>query len=174
MKLNRGELTLLFIYIFILGVSGIYFLVFNSVYAKNRAINEQIEMMQQALTKLDAILTNKDEVEKEYKAFEQKLSTKEIKPTVSTEILQDIKSKATQAGLNVVNIKPFALKEEGLYGEFSFRLETEGEIKNFGRFLYNLDESAYIFTIKFLQLNAQSQEAQLKIQLLLSALLAKG
>ena len=97
----------------------------------------------------------------------------EEKQTVSTDILQDIKVKASGAGLNVINLKPLAVKQVGLHGEFDFKLETEGHLKNFGKFLYDLDDSPYIFGIKHTQINAQARGAPLKLQLLLSAALAK-
>ena len=73
----------------------------------------------------------------------------------------------------MISLKPLSVKQEGLYGEFDFKLETEGHLKNLGKFLYDLDDSAYIFGIKHTQINAQERGASLKLRLLLSAALAK-
>ncbi len=173
MKLKHRELFLSSLYLGIVIVSSIYFFLFKFIYPQYKIVNGQILTTEKGLSKIEAILGNQERIEKEYRLFEQKLSSKEIKQTVSTEILQDIKSKASTAGLNVINIKPFSLKAENLYAEFDFKLDTEGQLKNLGSFLYNLDDSPYIFTIKYIQANAQTQEAPLRVQLLLSAFLAK-
>ena len=174
LRLTKRELFLLVSYVAIVFAIGLYFSLFKLFYVKNQEIKSQTVAVAEALAKIDSILKDKQAVEEEYRVFEQKLVNKELQETITTEILQDIKSKAAQAGLNVVNIKPFALKEEGGYAEFPIKLETEGDLENLGKFLYNLDETAYIFAIKNLQMNAQTQSAPIKIQLLLTAILAKG
>ncbi|MFH2139029.1 MAG: type 4a pilus biogenesis protein PilO [Candidatus Omnitrophota bacterium] len=173
MSLTRRELFLTVFYLIIIGCVAIYFFFYKYLFTQYNSINEEIFSVEQALSKINSIMDSKDIVEKEYSEFEQKLSSGKIEKAASTEILQDIKTKAASAGLNVINIKPFLLKEEGLYGEFDFKLETEGALKNLGQFLYELDDSLYLFTIKYMQVNAGSQGESLQVQLMLSAMLAK-
>ncbi len=173
MTLNRREIFLMTSYLGIIFVIGVYFFFFQIVAPKHKILNSKIASTENALIKVNRILSTRDIVEREFDVFQEKFSPKEIKQTVSTEILQDIKVKASEAGLNVINLKPLAVKQEGLYGEFDFKLETEGHLKNFGKFLYDLDDSAYIFGIKYTQINAQERGAPLKLQLLLSAALDK-
>ena len=150
-----------------------YYFFFQQGYPHFKKTNDKIADIERALFKINKILESRPVVEKEYDVIEQKFSNQQITKNVSTNILQNIKSNAAEAGLNVVNIKPMAAKEEGLYSEFDFKLETEGELKNFGRFLYNLVDSTYIYKVKYNQISAHSTTGSLKIQLLLSAALAK-
>lgn len=173
MSLSRRELLLLSFYLIIIVSIGIYLFFFKYGYPHYKQVNEKIITVENALFKIQRILQSKEVVEQEYNAYEQKFSDKKTKQTLSTDILQDIKGKAAVAGLNVINIKPLSLKEAELYSEFDFKLETEGGLKNFGQFLYNLDASPYIFTLKYTQINAQGRGDSLKIQLLISAVLAK-
>ncbi|MBU1043694.1 MAG: type II secretion system protein M [Candidatus Omnitrophica bacterium] len=155
----------------ILGI-GVYFFFFQFAYPRYVIINSQIESAETALSQISQILNGKTVIEKEYNDFVQKFEANSAKPAV-TDILQDVKSKAGTAGLNVINVKPFPLKDDGMYNEFDFKLETEGELKNLGRFFYALDKSPYMFSIKHTQINAQAKDEPLKVQLLLSAILAK-
>ncbi|MCG2712958.1 MAG: type 4a pilus biogenesis protein PilO [Candidatus Omnitrophica bacterium] len=172
MTLNSREIFLMGFYLVMIVGIGTYFFFFQVVAPRHNILKGKIVSTEEALLRVSNILSTRDIVENEYNSFQEKFSRKEVKQTVSTEILQDIKDKAFQAGLNVINLKPLSVNREGLYGEFDFKLETEGHLKNFGKFLYDLDDSAYIFGIKYTQINAQEKGAPLKLQLLLSAALA--
>jgi Tfp pilus assembly protein PilO len=172
MNLVRRELFLLCLYLcLILGI-GVYFFFFQFAYPRYAIINTQIQSAETALTQISQILNGKAMIEKEYADFVQRFQSNLDKPA-ATDILQDIKSKAGIAGLNVTNVKPFPMREDSGYNQFDFKLETEGELKNLGRFFYALDKSPYMFSIKNTQINAQSENEPLKVQLLLSAILAK-
>ena len=173
MTLNRREIFLMVFYLVMVVGIGVYFFFFQVVTPRHNMLKSEIAATEEALNRVNKILGTGDTIEKEFKSFQEKFSQQGIKETVSTEILQDIKVKASEAGLNVINLKPLAVKQEGMQGEFDFKLETEGHLKNLGKFLYNLDDSAYIFAIKYTQINAQEKGAPLKLQLLLSAALAK-
>ena len=173
MKLNRREFVLVVVYLIIICGAGGYYFFFQFGYPRYKEVNSKIKDMETALIKINTILESKELVEKEYNVFEKKFSVKENRETRSTDILQAIKAKVGDAGLNVINIKPLAVKKEGLYDEFEVKVETEGELKNFGKFLYALDDSPYVFAVKYTQIAAQAQGEPLKIQLLLSAATAK-
>jgi Tfp pilus assembly protein PilO len=168
----KRQIALYCLYICLVFGLGFYFFCFKFVYPRYKILNEQAKTKQAELTRLTSILQGQTAVEKEYDAFLAKFQA-DSGQLAATDILKDIKSKAGSAGLNVINVKPFPLKEDGLYSEFDFKLETEGELKNFGRFLYTLDKSPYMFSIKNTQINAQVQAEPLKVQLLLSAVLPK-
>ncbi|MFH1093165.1 MAG: type 4a pilus biogenesis protein PilO [Candidatus Omnitrophota bacterium] len=172
MTLNRNEMFLMGFYLVMIVALGVYFFFFQIVAPRHNMLKSKIVYTEEALLRVNKILSTSAIVEKEFNSFQEKFSRKEVKETVSTDILQDIKVKASEAGLNVINLKPLSVKQEGLYGEFDFKLETEGHLKNFGKFLYDLDDSAYIFGIKYTQINAQEKGAPLKVQLMLSAALA--
>ncbi len=168
----RRELFLMTVYLcLVLGIGGYVFL-FQFAYPRYTVINSQILSAETALGQISQILNGKTLIEKEYNNFVLRFQSSDAKP-VATDILQDVKSKAGTAGLNVTNVKPFPKKDNGTYDEFDFRLETEGELKNLGRFFYGLDKSPYMFSIKNTQINAQSAGEPLKVQLFLSAILAK-
>lgn len=174
MILKRRELALAVFYVFLLVFIAVYIFFFRFSYPRYIMLNNQIQSNEEALVRINKILNSKDYVEKKYNAFEEKFKVKATEQNSSTQILQDIKVKASDAGLNVINIKPLAIKQEELYGEFDFKLETEGYLANLGQFLYDLDDSPYIFIIKYAQINAQAAEQPLKVQLLLSAALTQG
>ncbi|MCK4995163.1 MAG: hypothetical protein KAS13_09005 [Candidatus Omnitrophica bacterium] len=173
MTLNSREIFLMGFYVLMIVGIGVYFFFFQIVSPAHSMLTNKISSTEEALLRVTKILSTSDIVEKEFDSFQGKFSPQAIKETVSTDILQDIKVKASEAGLNVINLKPLTVKQDGLQGEFDFKLETEGHLKNFGKFLYDLDDSPYIFGIKHTQINAQERGAPLKLQLLLSAVLAK-
>ena len=168
----RRELFLMTVYLcLILGIGG-YVFFFQFAYPRYFVINSQILSAETALAQIKQILKGKTLIEKEYNYFVLRYQSSKVKPA-ATDILQDVKSKAGIAGLKVVNVKPFPKKDDGAYDEFVFKLETEGELKNMGRFLYGLNKSPYMFSIKNTQINAQSKGDPLKVQLILSAIISK-
>lgn len=172
MSFARRELFLFSFYLCLILGMGIYFLFFQFAYPRYAIINTQIQSAETALSQIGQILNGKVMIEKEHDDFVQKFKSNLGEPA-ATDILQDVKSKAGIAGLNVTNVKPFPIKDDGVYAEFDFQLETEGELKNLGRFFHTLDKSPYMFSIKNTQINAQAEGEPLKVQLLLSAILAK-
>jgi len=174
MSLKRREVILGGFYLALLAGIGVYLFFFRFTYPRFKAVIEKISTAEDALLRINKVLNSKKLVEKKFNAFEQKFNTKASDQNSTTLILQDIKGKASDAGLNVINIKPLSRTGEGLYAEFDFKLETEGYLQNLGKFLYDLDNSPYIFNIKYTQINAQAFEEPLKVQLLLSAALVKG
>jgi len=172
MNLSKRETLLFNFYALMIVGLGLYFFFFGFLHPQFVEVNSKIINVESALSKINAIVNSKDLVEKQFDIYREKL-TPNVRTTSSTRVLKDIESKAQKSGLNVINVKPLTVKEEGLYGEFDFNLEVEGELKSLGKFLYDLDESSYLFKLKFTQINAQSLGEPLKFQLLLSASLAK-
>ncbi len=173
MRLNRREIILVIVYLVIISVAFVSQFLSRFGIKQHQQVSEQIDSLEQALVRVEAILESKPVVGREYDMLQKKFSMPGNQDIDSTQILQDIKKKANDAGLNVINIKPFPLKTEGLYKRFDFQLETEGELQNLGEFLYKLDDSPYLFDIKYTQVNAQSRGQPLKMQLMLSAALAR-
>ncbi|MFH1459225.1 MAG: type 4a pilus biogenesis protein PilO [Candidatus Omnitrophota bacterium] len=173
-SLTVRERYLFLVYLGIILIIGLYFGLFRFAVPAHFNINEKIVQNENILIKIYAILNKKEIVEKQYHAFLNKFKQIDKGKIGSTEILQDIKGQAQEAGLNVINVKPLLEKDEDLYRRFNFKLETEGELKNFGKFLYKLDDSSYLFTIKYAQINAQEQDQPLKFQFLLSVAIPKG
>ena len=169
----KKQIGLIFLYVILFFGTTVYFAFFRFSYPRYASVNKQIKAKQAILGSLTQILNGQSAIDDEYDAFVEKFKGN-LNDPAATEILKDIKTKAGSAGLNVINIKPFPLKDDkGTYKEFDFKLETEGQLKNLGRFLYTLDKSPYMFSIKNTQINAQSESEPLKVQLLLSALISK-
>ncbi len=174
MGLSRRELFLVYFYFIIIAIIAVYFVFLKISYPRYTEVNQKIKGLENMLMKINAVMNSRNLVDKEYDVLRKKFASAGNEKAASTDILQDIKSKAGDSGLNVINIKPLSLKDDELYNEFDFKLETEGELSNFGNFLYNLDNSPYIFKIKYTQINAQGIGEPLKIQLLLGASLSGG
>ncbi|MDD5746753.1 MAG: hypothetical protein PHO30_05755 [Candidatus Omnitrophica bacterium] len=160
----------------LLGVAAAAILGFSRyVYPLYAQVRERVRSQEEALWKIQTILGRKETVEKEFSLLQKKfLADAQNVSEISTNILQEIKSKAGTAGLNVINIKPLSGPDESDTGAFDVKLETEGDLRGFGRFLYDLDNSPYLFSLKYTQINAQAQNEPLKVQMLLSVALAKG
>ena len=173
MSLTRRERFLAASYCLVILFIGVYAFFYKFIFMQYKQVDTQVVLIKKALSEIELVIATKDIVNQRYQMFEKKFKAGVVKQTGSTEILQDMKTKASTAGLNVINIKPFTLKDKDGYGEFDFKLETEGTLKNVGRFLYDLDNSLYLFTVKYVQINARSKAENLQIQFMLSAVLAK-
>jgi General secretion pathway protein M. len=158
----------------LLGVAAAAILGFSRyVYPLYAQVRERVRSQEEALWKIQTIWAERT-VKGIFAAAEKFLADAQNVSEISTNILQEIKSKAGTAGLNVINIKPLSGPDESDTGAFDVKLETEGDLRGFGRFLYDLDNSPYLFSLKYTQINAQAQNEPLKVQMLLSVALAKG
>lgn len=171
-KLSAREMTLLGSYALMLALIAIYFGLFRGVYPQVKTLNAEILAAEQSLEKIQGIVASKEHVETEFGNYRERFFSKRDAESGETAILQDIKSKAVNAGLSVNNVKPIGVRESGGYNSYVFRLETEGELVNLGKFLYELDTAAYIFAITLTQINAQSAGEPLSMQFLISTILA--
>ena len=166
---------LILVYAGIMAVLGGYSFFYKYGFAELRRVSAEIGGVSALLAGSEGVLAQEQAVDLEYARVQEKLRSGKSGENVTTEILQDIKSKAQEAGLNVINIKPFGLKHDAgsMYGTFDFKLETEGNLTNLGSFLYRLDDSPYLFGVKHSQINSHVQDGLLKFQLLLSALVTQ-
>ncbi|MCM8813485.1 MAG: type 4a pilus biogenesis protein PilO [Candidatus Omnitrophica bacterium] len=172
MKLQKTEKTLMFLYAVIVCGGGIYYALHHWAAASLRAGVEKQRNLRQTAYKIEAIVRESESVAARYAELTASSAGAEFS-SGGTDILVDVKNKAAAAGLQVINVKPFDVLNQGAYAEFRFKVEMEGALQNLGNFLYHLDQSPYTMAVRFTQLHAQSSGEPLKIQLILNAILFK-
>jgi Tfp pilus assembly protein PilO len=167
-RIKKRELILALIWLIIIG--GIVAdSVVRKAYLRFSRLEEEITLNEEKFLRLSAILKQSKEVNSEY----EKVISKYKEITDSDNLLQEIEKIANKANINILNIKPTATKDEGLYKSYSLKIEVQDDISSLARFLYTLTEELKSIGVERLQINSQSRSELPKVSLLINAVVFK-
>jgi Tfp pilus assembly protein PilO len=143
--------------------------VIKNVYNRFGRLDEEISLAEEKLVRLNAIIKQAKTVESQYDKVTQGL--RNIQDTES--LLQEIERLARKAGINLLNVKPTATKDEGLYKIYSLKIEMQDEVAALARFMNMVSEEFKGVGIERLQINAQTRDELPKATAAINAIVFK-
>jgi Tfp pilus assembly protein PilO len=143
--------------------------VVRNIYNRFGRLDEDIGLAEEKLVRLNAIIKQAQTVDRQYEKVTQGL--RNIQDTES--LLQEIERLARKAGINLLNVKPTATKDEGLYKIYSLKIEMQDEAAALARFLDMVSEEFKGVGIERLQINAQSRDELPKATAAINAVVFK-
>jgi len=154
----------LIIIVFVIGDSAV-----RNIYARFGRLDEEISLGEEKLLRLSAILKQEQDVAAQY----DKVSSgyKNIQDTDS--MLQEIERLARKSGINLLNVKPTAASDEGLYKTYSLKIEMQDDVPALGKFLNMVSEEFKGVSIERLQINAQNRDELPKATAAINAIVFK-
>jgi len=163
-KIKKRELILFSVWLIIISVIFADSAIRNA-YLKFSRLDEEITLNEEKLLRLNVILKQSGEVNSEY----EKAIAGYKRITDSDNLLQEMENIAKKENVNILNIKPAAAKQEGLYNTYSVKIEAQDEIAMVARFLNALSEELKSVSVERLQINAQTRAELPKVSLLINA-----
>ncbi|HOU36312.1 MAG TPA: hypothetical protein PK562_03495, partial [Candidatus Omnitrophota bacterium] len=88
-------------------------------------------------------------------------------------LLQEIERLARKAGINLLNVKPTATKDEGLYRVYSLRVEMQDDVAAVARFMNMISEEFKGAGIERLQISGQAKDELPKVIAAINAVVFK-
>ncbi len=128
--------------------------VVRNIYNRFGRLEEEIGLAEEKLVRLNAIIKQAKAVDSQYGKITQGL--RNIQDTES--LLQEIERLARKAGINLLNVKPTATKDEGLYKVYSLKVEMQDEVAALARFMNMISEEFKGVGIERLQISAQTKD----------------
>ena len=125
------------------------------VLSKNTSLNKEISITRSRLKKYMRLLSQKDYIQNKYNKFSEILLRTNIGKDTSVNVLSEIENLAKESKIQILDIRPETPKIADLYKESLIELRTEGEMESYLKFLYTIENSTSLFTIKSFQLNAK-------------------
>ncbi|MCM8797226.1 MAG: hypothetical protein NC923_05035 [Candidatus Omnitrophica bacterium] len=123
---------------------------------KNNHLNKQILFYREKLKKYLYLLSHKETILKKQKeiSFSPFVSEQQTDATVS--FLAEIEKVAKNTNLRIVEIRPQPRAGKDVFKEIFVDLKTEGGTEEHYRFIYQIEHSLLLLTIKSLQLKSKS------------------
>lgn len=139
------------------------------VYNNFNKLEQEIALNEKKLSYLKTVLNKAGEINTDYdKLFSRQAGIKD-----SDKLLQEINNTARRLSVNIINIKPNLIKDEGKYKTFSIKIESQDDIETLTRFLFALIEEQKNIGIERVQIKAQGKEELPRISLVLNAVTFK-
>lgn len=143
--------------------------VIRNIYGRFGRLDEEIGLAEEKLLRLNAILKQAKAVDSQYDKLTQGL--RNIQDTEG--LLQEIERLARKAGINLLNVKPTATRDEGLYRVYSLRVEMQDDVAALARFMNMISEEFKGAGIERLQINGQAKDELPKVIAAINAVVFK-
>jgi len=168
MKIKKEELILLTAAVIIIAL----FLTNTAIrkaYFKFSRLEKELILNEEKLLQLDSILKHSQDINSQY----ENLVAGNKGITDSNNFLREIEDIANKTNLTILDIKPAAVKNEGLFKTYSIRISAQDEILSVARFLDKLAEKLKIVEVQSLQIKSENKNELPKITLLIDAAVFK-
>jgi len=155
LKLTQRENAILAITVALGIFSAIYFFLISPLIGKNSFLDKEINGSRLKLNAHLRVLSRKNNINNRFSKLNSgtDLANNNEKER-STSTFSAIETLAKDAKIAIIDIRPQALRDRGLYKETLIDIKTEGEIEGYFKFIYTL-ENSLLLRIKKFQLNSK-------------------
>lgn len=119
----------------------------NPILTKNDTLNKEIELTRTKLSKYLRLLSQKDKIQHTL------ISSQPADRLVNA--LSELENLAKQANIRIIDLRPQTPKSLALYKEVPIDLRTEGTLEGYLKFIYSIENSLSLLSIRRFQLNAK-------------------
>ena len=129
---------------------------------KNDALNREININRTKLKKYMRLLAHQDYIQNEYNKFTSRINLSETSKDTLVTTLSELESFAKDANIRIIDIRPQSLTNLDLTRKVLIDLRAEGTIEGYLKFVYNIENSLSLLSIKKFQLNAKPNTQSLE------------
>ena len=167
--LSKRERYILYLCIAIVLGCLLYGFVLEPLALKWIKLNQKILSQKIRLEKNYRIIANKDIIKKEYQRYANYVKTVDSDEEVIAALLQEIENLARNCNVRINDIKPKEVKDLRFYKRFTIEIESEGQIEQLSKFIYQLQKSSQLLRVQRLHLGARgTQKSLLKSHMLIT------
>lgn len=170
--LTKREKINLFITLGVIASAIVFNLIIMPVYDKFEALGKEIMITRAKLIKYLQLLSQKDAIEKKYKQFSSAINLPEQEHNPFVEVLSELEGIAISSNIHILDVRPQSQSKAAKYKEIMVDLRTEGQMKDYMKFIYDIENSISLLRIRKIQLNAKSNTAVLEGNISISQLSA--
>jgi Tfp pilus assembly protein PilO len=156
----------------IIGTALLFITIIDPQLKKHKALSSKLSQLQLDLTKARRNLLVKDHIEKAYSQIEPLIATQDSgQQQISsfTRLLDQIYSKLN---LKIRSVKILPIENENYYQKISVRIEMTGSIKDFLKFIENIEQNQEPIRIEQFELTSQETADTIIASLIISKITA--
>lgn len=135
--------------------SALLHIVIVPVLKKNDALNKRKQITRLRLIKYTRLLAQKESLEEKFKSVSSILRLPEQQKNPAVSGLLELENLAKAANIRIIDIRPQTTKQTGTYKETVIDIKTEGDMLEHMKFIYDIEHSFSLFTIRKLKLNCK-------------------
>lgn len=147
----------------------LYVMVLEPVYSRWTNLSDELDTADSKLLKNLRLLTQKDSLKSEYDKYKDFIHQTASAEEQVAAAMGQIESFAMASGVKIISMKPTATKKFKAYKRFSVELISEGTIKQFLKFIYDMESSKKLLKVERLVLSLKGgQQDVLKGSLIIN------
>ncbi len=172
-RLTQREQSIALITLILSGILVSYYTVIQPFKEKKFFLEKKIIEEQKQLKKNLKLIREAEELQKEYAPYLEKFKQEKPNEQVMSGILSEIETAAAGLDVQISDLKPKRVKEEGDYNQFSVSLTIDSSFLNIVHFLHILQSEPHLFEVEELEFDKGSQRKSetMKTRLVLTKVL---
>lgn len=152
--LSERERKILFVTLAVIILYPVFNLFLSGAFTKNNDLNKEINLNRVKLRKYLTLLSQKDVIRKRYEKFTSGIKIAGEQADTLVNALAELEGLAKNSDIKIIDLRPQAAKNLGLYREIIIDMRSEGTMEAHLNFIYNLEKSLTYLKIKKIQLTA--------------------
>jgi len=159
-RLSKREKIFLLITIIVVSSVFGYALILEPLARNWSRLNRQVVQRSRRLNQNLLILKKERKIKNEFAKYAEYAKSLGTDEEIIAYLLKTIEQKASLTSTYITNIRPRDVKDKGFYREFIFELISESGLDDLMKFIYELQNSSELLTVKRLTLTLKSSERQ--------------
>lgn len=161
--LSKREKTILFVTITVLVFSLFFNFAAVPVLRKKEILDEKIKVARMALEKYRFLLEHKEQIKKGEGEFFSRLGSTQEKEDTFVNALSSLEAFAGSSNIRIIDIRPqAAYDKQKAYQDVIIEVRAEGDLADFFKFIYAVENSLQLLKIKKIQLSAKANSPALE------------
>lgn len=124
-------------------------------------VGVQIASREKQLEQYAGIIGQYAAIKKEYDEYGSYFKQKKLNEEEVSSVLANIDSLAKRFEVNISDLKPGKVKEEGSHSRFSFELFIDGDLTQVLNFIHSLENKPYFFSVDGFRFERKSRHGEL-------------
>lgn len=130
----------------------LYFHCLKPTITKYQELNIQIDKSKRRLLEAKGLFLAKDRINEKYSLCLSRIKSRNSEQKDKAVIMKELQGLMKQVDLNIIDMKPGALKNEIPFRVYYVKVKAEGTILQMTEFLYNLNKSSLLLRIEQIQI----------------------
>lgn len=123
--------------------------------AKYKRLNREITLSRANLIKYSRLLNQKNSIKDKYKELFSGIKISGQKQDAAVEILTQLENLANSANIRIVDVRPQSGHDAAASTGTLIELRTEGNLEGYAKFIYSIENTLSLLSIKTVQLTAK-------------------
>lgn len=160
-NLSKREKLILYLTLGLILLAFIYGLILEPLEKRWAKINKLILTREIKLKQNLRTISEKESISKEYQEYSRQVKAKGSDEKEIAALLQEVETIAAQTAVRLSNVKPGKIEDKKFYKLYILEVETEADIAPLTEFIYQLERSPQILSVRKLHLGTKSRRSSL-------------